>query len=73
MMTVIHREGTCALPLGARTPDEGIVNCRTRCGWVVIMPFGFDPGFPTCAECASAPGGSARRRWRSGLSTRKQP
>jgi hypothetical protein len=47
---VRHRDGWCALPVGA-TPDPDALNDPTLCGHVVNLRGGSRRGQPDCPDC----------------------
>lgn len=60
---VQHRDGWCAVQKGVvkhgRAPVDTTVDAPTRCGYHVIMPWGFERRLPDCPECLVALQGSS--------------
>ncbi len=48
---VRHRDGWCEIA-DQSSPEEYLDNVRTKCGYVVVLPFGIARREPTCKECA---------------------
>ena len=47
---VQHRAGWCATKDGKK-PAETENNVPTRCGFFVVLPWGFERRVPTCTDC----------------------
>ncbi len=47
---VRHKDGWCEKADQTATPEYAD-NIRTKCGWVVVLPFAIARREPTCHEC----------------------
>ena len=48
---VKDRHGCWCAAKGNREPEEGVTSVETKCGHVVVLPWGIDKRVPSCSDC----------------------